>query len=545
MEARRRWRAVAVAAAVAAVGSATVGVVRSAASNERTSSVFVPIVPCRLLDTRPAPDNLGERSTPLGAGETAIVGVWGEHGRCSIPSTATGVGLNLTALGATADTYLTVYPAGGERPLTSNVNPTAGGAPAANAATVALASDGGLAVYNHDGQVDVVIDVSGYYVPSGGGVGPAGPTGATGAAGAAGGARFGRTIVSITPVDSFTSDFTSIVLGADGNPVIAYYDNNMTALKAAVCADVTCTSSTKSTLDAGGVGQTASVTVGNDGRPVVSYWDAGHGALKVARCNTPTCTSAAITTVASGGLGRTTSIAIGVDGNPVVSHWDYTANALKVSACADPACSTATTTTVDSGNVGRTTSITIGVDGNPVVSYWDYGLGQMKLAVCANPTCTASTTTVVDSGSVGRYSSITIGVDGNPVVSYWDYGLGQTKLAVCADRSCTNRTLRVLDTSGTVGQYTAVVIGADGRPLVTYSDGGALNALKLATCGDASCSSSTLTTLDSGTGIGAYSSMTLGLDGNPVISYWDGSGIGRLMVAKLTRTAWTPNNWGR
>ena len=308
MEARRRWRAVAAAAAVAAIGSATVGVVRSAARSEHTSSVFVPIVPCRLLDTRSGPDNVGERATPLGPDERATVAVWGANGRCSIPTEATGITANLTAVNASTDTFLTLYPADTELPGSSNLNPKAGGAPVANAVTVKVSSDGRIGVYNQSGAVDIVLDIVGYYSASlGGPPGPIGP---------AGGARYGRTIVSKTTVTTGTADFTSIVLGADGNPVISYFDQANQSLNVAACANATCTTSTRTTVDTGGVGQFSSITLGNDGNPVISYWDSPNGALKFARCTNPTCTASTTTTVDTGGLGRSTSIAI-VTASPI------------------------------------------------------------------------------------------------------------------------------------------------------------------------------------------------------------------------------------
>ena len=54
-----------------------------------------------------------------------------------------------------------------------------------------------------------------------------------------------------------------------------------------------------------------------------------------------------------------------------------------------------------------------------------------------------------------------------------------------------------------------------------------------------------LSTIDNTGDVGQYASITIGVDGNPVISYYDNSDVedGDLKVAKLTRTSWTPNNW--
>jgi hypothetical protein len=163
------------------------GLLTASAAPVATASSFVPITPCRLIDTRPAPDNVGVRSTPIGAGETYVATVWGTNGACTIPSTATGVSLNAVAVHPTAASYLTIFPADATRPLASNLNWVAGQAPTPNAVTAALSADGRLGLYNLAGTVDVLVDVVGYYVPSSSGpAGPAGPTGPTGATGATG-----------------------------------------------------------------------------------------------------------------------------------------------------------------------------------------------------------------------------------------------------------------------------------------------------------------------------------------------------------------------
>jgi hypothetical protein len=163
------------------------GLLTASAAPVPTASSFVPITPCRLIDTRPAPDNVGARSTPIGAGETYVATVWGTNGACTIPSTATGVSLNAVAVHPTAASYLTIFPADATRPLASNLNWVAGQAPTPNAVTAALSADGRLGLYNLAGTVDVLVDIVGYYVPSSSGpTGPAGPTGPTGATGATG-----------------------------------------------------------------------------------------------------------------------------------------------------------------------------------------------------------------------------------------------------------------------------------------------------------------------------------------------------------------------
>jgi len=81
---RRRSRLVAFGATLTLVVGAG-GVLTSSASGSPGVSSFVPIAPCRLVDTRPAPDNIGTRATPLSVNDTYPATVWGTNGNCTIP----------------------------------------------------------------------------------------------------------------------------------------------------------------------------------------------------------------------------------------------------------------------------------------------------------------------------------------------------------------------------------------------------------------------------------------------------------------------------
>src|SRR6266540_3635778 len=94
--------------------------------------------------------------------------------------------------------------------------------------------------------------------------------------------------------------------------------------------------------------------------------------------------------------------------------------------------------------------------------------------------------------------------------------------------------LTTLDSTGTFGLYTSVAIGVDGRPLISYY-GGTNGDLKLAHCVDLACSAATLATLDSG-GVGQYTSVTIGADGLGLIGYFD-EAHGALKVAHRSNTA--------
>src|SRR5262245_63186489 len=81
---------------------------RADAAPGDTDTTFVPIAPCRLLDTRPT-DRIGSQGT-LGADDSRTVPTHGTNGNCTIPAAAAGLSLNVTVVGATTLTFLTFWP---------------------------------------------------------------------------------------------------------------------------------------------------------------------------------------------------------------------------------------------------------------------------------------------------------------------------------------------------------------------------------------------------------------------------------------------------
>jgi hypothetical protein len=335
---------------------------------------------------------------------------------------------------------------------------------------------------------------------------------------------------TITTVDAtgIVGVDTSIAIGTDGFPVISYFDDTNDDLKVAKCVNAECTgTSTKTTVDSTGiVGAHTSIAIGNDGFPVISYNDDTNDDLKVAKCVNAACTGVSTLTAVdtAGSVGQHTSIVIGNDGFPVISYYDNTNFVLKVAKCVNAACTgTSTITTVDATG-GAFTSIAIGTDGFPVISYQDFTNIDLKVAKCVNAACTGtSTKTIVDSaGNVGRFTSIAIGNDGFPVISHQDFTNIDLKVAKCVNAACTGTsTITTVDATGLVGWYTSIAIGNDGFPVISYLDT-TNDDLKVAKCVNAACTGASIITIVDATGVvGDYTSIAIGTDGFPVISYSD------------------------
>src|SRR6266542_2478205 len=97
--------------------------------------------------------------------------------------------------------------------------------------------------------------------------------------------------------------------------------------------------------------------------------------------------------------------------------------------------------------------------------------------------------------------------------------------------------LTTLDSTGNVGWYTSVAVGVDGRPLISYFDAPNFD-LKVAHCNDLACGAATITTLDSAGLVGLHTSITIGADGLGLISYFDNTNFD-LKVAHCSNAACT------
>ncbi|MEZ5441116.1 MAG: hypothetical protein R3F15_06470 [Lysobacterales bacterium] len=342
-----------------------------------------------------------------------------------------------------------------------------------------------------------------------------------------------------TPVDdpvNLVGRSSSIAVGIDGLPVIAYQDQSDSALKVAKCSSPACTGvATITTVDDPDnfVAFALAIAIGADQLPVISYNDGTAHTLKVAKCVDPACAGAAIITTVDdppNNVGQGNDIAIGTDGLPVISYYDATAGALKVAKCSNPACTgAATITTLDdpiNGVVGDFNAIAVGSDNLPVISYYDGGAGDLKFAKCANAACTSTAnirTVDNSSNTVGLFSSIAVDGDNLPIISYYDITIRALKTVRCATPLCDGqRNIVTVDHStADVGDYTSIAIGSDGFPVISYRNGSA-GALSVAKCGNPTCSIRTPVIVDDPpNSVGVDTSIAIGADGLPVISHRD------------------------
>jgi WD40 repeat protein len=150
---RRVWSLALAVVVIASVGGVAVdgGSPVSAASGG-----YRALTPARLLDTR---TNVGAVG-PVPAGGSIVLDVTGVGG---VPDAGVAaVVLNVTAVEATASTYVTVWPTGQPKPNTSNLN-VRPGVDTPNLVIATVGADGTVSVGNQFGSVHLLADVTGWF----------------------------------------------------------------------------------------------------------------------------------------------------------------------------------------------------------------------------------------------------------------------------------------------------------------------------------------------------------------------------------------------
>jgi hypothetical protein len=224
-------------------------------------------------------------------------------------------------------------------------------------------------------------------------------------------------------------------------------------------------------------------------------------------------------------------LAILNNGNPAISYYDGTNGDLKFaySSTVNGAAATWTIVIVDNiGIIGEYTSLAILSNGNPAISYCTIS-ADLKFAYSSTVNGALNTWTIVDvvpsTVTDGQYTSLAILSNGNPAISYWDIQNSDLKFAYSStvNGALNTWTIVTVDPSvANVGFYTSLAILNNGNPAISYYDGtnGDLKFAYSSTVNGAIGTWSSATVDSAGT-VGQYTSLAILNNGNPAISYYD------------------------
>ncbi|WP_426322106.1 hypothetical protein [Microbacterium sp. E-13] len=139
----------------------------AASTGAGSEQLFVPISPCRIVDTRAAGGKLAAsetRSFYVG-GTTGFTGQGGASAGCGIPAGATGASISLTSTQSGGAGRIIAFPAGIAAPNSTMLSYTsASNVTSTPTVTLRPGADRHLSVKNYSTTTHLVIDVLGYYV---------------------------------------------------------------------------------------------------------------------------------------------------------------------------------------------------------------------------------------------------------------------------------------------------------------------------------------------------------------------------------------------
>jgi hypothetical protein len=122
---------------------------------------FVPVVPCRIADTRASNGPFGGPALAGGSTRAFII----PNSVCRIPVMAQAYSVNVTVAPSGSLGFVTVWPAGQPQPVASTLN-SLDGRVKSNAAIVRAGTGGAISVFASN-ATDLVLDINGYFVAAG------------------------------------------------------------------------------------------------------------------------------------------------------------------------------------------------------------------------------------------------------------------------------------------------------------------------------------------------------------------------------------------
>lgn len=185
--------------------------------------------------------------------------------------------------------------------------------------------------------------------------------------------------LEIAPGGGWAPSLPALAIGADGLPLVAYFDSANGAVRAIHCADLDCSSRTSQPIDAApSVYGAVSLAIGADELPIVVYSHYWSGQLRFVRCNDASCSSAAPPVPVGWGTELYAAIAVDLEGRPLIPHFG-TGSTPQVLRCGNASC---TAGNRDFDLVGESfpgfhAAAAVSPTGAPGVAFGDFYTGRL------------------------------------------------------------------------------------------------------------------------------------------------------------------------
>jgi len=320
---------------------------------------------------------------------------------------------------------------------------------------------------------------------------------------------------------------TSVTIGTDGMPIISYrgIDGGSPNLSLVHCTAADCSTHDPITIaDSTAHAFGPSVTIGFDGLPIISYTGTssiGVDNLSVVHCEALDCNTYDTPVVLDNAhdAGQETSVKIGVDGLPIIAYQG--ADGLTSVHCSASDCSTHGPITTLAQAALASPSMAIGADGLPIMSFLgNDGILDFWVIHCSLLDCSGQNVVrrLDFNEDAGLFSSVAIGTDGLPIIGFYGGRFGRLVAIHCTAVDCSLQpAYNLVDNDTSAGAYSSIAVGNDGVPIISYEGAGGLTVVH---CTNIDCSThDPIAVLDNTAGSGRFTSIVIGVDGFPIISY--------------------------
>jgi len=277
------------------------------------------------------------------------------------------------------------------------------------------------------------------------------------------------------PVPSQLEDlgeYASLALNATGVPYVAFYDLTTGRPRTYNHTDTGWfpIGQMENYTASGNTGLYTSLAIGSDGRPRVAYYDEFESALKFAMWDGTAWRNAYIEY--TGEVGRYASLALDGSDNPHIAYYNESSRQPRYAFCdRGVGCLEAVNWTIEdvpepAADAGAFTSLAVESNGTPHVAYYDATNRRLQYAT---KTGTWQVETV-DSAGAYQYASLALDSFDRPAIAYHDGGAGGR--LKYAEKRPTWTVLPPVDDPlvGNLGRYASLAFNGSDVPGIAYHD---------------------------------------------------------------------------
>jgi hypothetical protein len=330
----------------------------------------------------------------------------------------------------------------------------------------------------------------------------------------------------------------SLQIRANGQPIVAYHNDSLRQgeLNVLDCTSLDCSIELRRDLTYTNhqVGTYLSMLLKADGNPLIAHLDQTYAELEIFNCTDPGCVAGASQIIDPDtgvwDFGYATSIALrNNNGRPIIAYWHNNTTDLRLIDCANGDCTSGWIRTLDNlPMTGYWPSVVIGADSNPLIAYAGFGFDdiqqwQLGLFDCADSGCETGERRTLDAENAWSFwpHAMTLRSNDLPLIVYRRLNANSLMLYECHTTDCATGTPHELYTGAGIVESASIVLLEGDNPFIAFAVNNSGNYdLMMIRCDDPSCNQKAMASYTDGSA-GAQPDVAIRPNGNPLIAFHD------------------------